>query len=299
QRSAAIEASGRAFRRTIVRELRGHHQAAQLDDAHDPQAADDGAQQCLVSDVGLDDQTGAIIVDARAPDAVARAQPRHRGFRQGSPSTERRNVQAHATRNEMADGQFHCTKVPTSMYRATQPLTNTGAAAGPPLACGACISMTWLRANSVSVTHTGVAAAVPTSRTVNPMIPAASAIFRSTYLSVAVRISRSHCLKKSTTARALWEWRARNSASSSILRANWSISVSGGAMAPACSTWSWNRPWNSSCRWTSECITTLPVARVTVIPSMPRITANVSAICCSNSGLPLAAGTFMRTRPGT
>src|SRR5262249_13795068 len=33
--------------------------------------------------------------------------------------------------------------------------------------------------------------------------------------------------------------------------------------------------------------------------STPGIAANVSALCCSNSGLPLAAGTFMRTRPGT
>src|SRR5262249_49980461 len=299
QRLALVEAAARALGRSIVPDIRGNHQAAELGDAHEPQAADDGAQQRLVSHVVLDDQAGAIIVDARASDAVTRAQPLQGRFRQGPSSTEGRNVQAHAARNEMADGQFHGVKVLTSTSRANQALRITGATAGPALACGACISMTWLRANSVSVTHTGVAAAVPTSSTVNPMTPSARTIFRSTLLSVAVLISRSHCLKKSTTARALWEWRARNSASSSILRANWSISVSGGAMAPACSTWSWNRPWNSSCRGTSECITTLPVARVTVIPSMPRITANVSAICCSNSGLPLAAGTFMRTRPGT
>src|SRR5271166_1162867 len=32
---------------------------------------------------------------------------------------------------------------------------------------------------------------------------------------------------------------------------------------------------------------------------MPGIAAKVWAICCSISGLPLAPGTFMRTRPGT
>src|SRR5215470_17574789 len=32
---------------------------------------------------------------------------------------------------------------------------------------------------------------------------------------------------------------------------------------------------------------------------MPGIAANVSAICCSSSGLPFAPGTFMRMRPGT
>src|SRR5262249_38113060 len=106
--------------------------------------------------------------------------------------------------------------------------------------------MTWLRANSVSVTHTGVAAAVPTSSTVNPMTPSARTIFRSTLLSVATLISRSQCLKKSTTARALCEWRARNSASSSILRANWSMSVNGGALAPPLSTGFWERPWDSA-----------------------------------------------------
>src|SRR5262252_267251 len=236
QRLALVEATARAFGRSIVPEVRGDHQAAELGDAHEPQAADDGAQQRLVRHVVLDDQAGTIIVDARASDAVTRAQPLQGSFRQGAPSAEGRNVQAHAARNKMADGEFHCTKVLTSMSRANQLLTNTGATAGPPLACGACISMTWLRANSVSVTHTGVAAAVPTSSTVNPMIPSARTIFRSTLLSVATLISRSHVLKKSTTVRALCEWLARNSASSSILRANWSMSVSGAALAPACST---------------------------------------------------------------
>ena len=247
QRLALVEAAARALGRSIVGEIRGDHQAAELGDAHEPQAADDGAQQRLVRHVVLDDQAGAIIVDARAFDAVTRSQPLQGRFRQRPPSTEGWNVQAHAARNEMTDGQFHGVKVLTSMSRANQLLTNTGATAGPPLACGACISMTWLRANSVSVTHTGVAAAVPTSSTVNPIIPSARTILRSTQLSVATLISRSHFLKKSTTARALCEWLARNSASSSILRANWSMSVSG-ALA---STWSWKRPWNSSCRWTS------------------------------------------------
>jgi hypothetical protein len=180
QRLALVEAAARALGRSIVPDIRGSHQAAELGDAHEPQAADDGAQQRLVRHVVLDDQAGAIIVDACASDAVTRSQPLQGRFRQGPPSAEGRNVQAHAARNEMADGQFHGVKVLASMSRANQLLTITGATAGPPLARGACISMTWLRANSVSVTHTGVAAAVPTSNTVNPMTPSARTIFRST-----------------------------------------------------------------------------------------------------------------------
>ncbi|HZC58331.1 MAG TPA: hypothetical protein VE396_20125 [Xanthobacteraceae bacterium] len=39
--------------------------------------------------------------------------------------------------------------------------------------------------------------------------------------------------------------------------------------------------------------------RLTVTPSIPGITANVSLTCFNNSGLPLPAGIFIRTRPGT
>ena len=126
QRLAVVEAAGRALGRSIVPDIRGNHQAAELGDAHEPQAADDGAQQRLVSHVVLDDQAGALIVDARASDAVTRSQPLQGCFRQGGPSAEGRNVQAHAARNEMADGEFHGVKVLTSTSRANQALTITG-----------------------------------------------------------------------------------------------------------------------------------------------------------------------------
>jgi hypothetical protein len=122
QRLVAVDPPAGRLRRTGLRQVRGAHQVAQLDDAHEPQAAYDGAQQRLVSHVVFDDQAGAVIVDARALDAVARAQPGERSFGQRPPPAQRRNMQAHAPRNEMANGQFHCGASPRpAMQRALSP----------------------------------------------------------------------------------------------------------------------------------------------------------------------------------
>ena len=98
RRAPSTEVAGRFFR---------SDQCVKVVGADQPQPADQCPQQGFLRDIVFDHEAGAIIIDARALDARACAQPRQRRFGKGLSATEGRNMEAHPARNEMPDRQFH------------------------------------------------------------------------------------------------------------------------------------------------------------------------------------------------
>ena len=86
----------------------GIDQHLKLVRTHQREAAERGAQNPLIARVVFDDQAAADEVEAGALDALLRLQPGQSRLGELSLTAQRRQVQADAPGDKVADREFHC-----------------------------------------------------------------------------------------------------------------------------------------------------------------------------------------------
>ncbi len=82
-------------------------QLAHVFERHQPQLTEQHAEHRLVLHVIVDDETSAVVIDARGVHRALRAQPREHFLGEGAIIAKRGDREAHAPRHEMADRKLH------------------------------------------------------------------------------------------------------------------------------------------------------------------------------------------------